>query len=103
MSRFAALPSSEAELLGVARALGAAGVGALGADERCLLGVARPASPELVRLFSRAIRGGDDPLGDAFCRLRASAVRRSLGATYTFAAIVAAMIGWSERHEPERV
>jgi len=57
----------------------------------------------MVREFLEAIGGGGDPLGDAFCRLRAPAERRTLGATYTPEKLVDAMIAWAKRQEPERV
>jgi adenine-specific DNA-methyltransferase len=51
------------------------------------------------------IRGGADPLGDAFCRLRPPAVRRSAGAVYTPPDIVDAMASWAadEHVQPARV
>lgn len=103
MSRAAVDPKSEKELAAVARALGAARVGPLSALERRLLERTGAASREVVRRFGEAIRRGDDPLGDAFSRLRAPAVRRALGATYTPAPLVDAMIAWARRHDAERV
>ncbi|MEQ8787529.1 MAG: N-6 DNA methylase [Pirellulaceae bacterium] len=50
----------------------------------------------------RAIRAGDDPLGEAFCRLRTPAERREQGATYTPAAIVRAMVDWASEDGPPR-
>lgn len=71
-----------------AEVAGSAGVG--GADEIA----------ELVGL----IRAGDDPLGDAFIRLRPREQRRLLGATYTPEGIVSAMVGWAAgRARPARV
>lgn len=51
------------------------------------------------------IRDGGDPLGDWFCGLRTVEHRRSSGATYTPAAIVAAMVSWAEHqpHKPSRI
>lgn len=43
----------------------------------------------------RAIAAGSDPLGDAFLRLRAAAVRRADGAVYTPPVIVTAMLDWT--------
>jgi hypothetical protein len=94
---------SEEELAGVARALGAARAGTLSRGERDVLARARTVPPGVVREFSRAIAAGDDPLGDALCGLRSPAARRPLGATYTPAGIVEAMVGWAKRREPERV
>jgi hypothetical protein len=42
--------------------------------------------------LKRHIEKGNDPLGDALCRLRGAAVRRENGATYTPPAIVRAMV-----------
>ena len=52
----------------------------------------------------RAIAGGDDPLGDAFCRLRPAGTRRQQGAVYTPRPIVESMIAWAAREgTPSRV
>ena len=51
-----------------------------------------------------AIRGGSDPLGDAFLALRSPARRRGTGAVYTPMPIVAAMLDWlGARAEPRRL
>lgn len=51
-----------------------------------------------------AIRQGDDPLGDAFVRLRSPKQRRPLGAVYTPQGIVEAMVGWiAAKERPARV
>ena len=52
-------------------------------------------SPELLSNLRRGIARGDDPLGDAFCRLRTPEARRGHGAVYTPAPIVEAMIRWA--------
>ena len=50
------------------------------------------------------IRAGEDPLGDAFMRLRSPDQRRPLGATYTPPEIVSSMVAWvAERSRPARV
>lgn len=50
------------------------------------------------------IRAGQDPLGDAFMRLRPPDQRRPLGATYTPSEIVSSMVAWVvERSRPARV
>ena len=54
---------------------------------------------ELVAL----IRAGGDPLGEALMWLRPPDRRRSLGATYTPAEIVSAMVGWVAGRMPDRV
>jgi hypothetical protein len=57
-----------------------------------------------VRSARHLIRQGDDPLGAIFSSLRAPAMRRMQGATYTPPAIVASMIGWAAGvAEPARV
>jgi len=94
---------SEEELLGIARALGAARVGPISAGERRLLARACPASSDVTRRFEDEIQKERDPLGEAFCGLRSPVLRRGLGATYTPDPLVAAMMAWSTRHEPERV
>ena len=42
-----------------------------------------------------ALDAGRDPLGEAFTRLRTAAARRPLGATYTPAPLVDAMVAWA--------
>lgn len=80
---------TEAELTAAARAL-AGPPGRWSADLRAL---------------AAAIRAGEDPLGDAFLRLRAAEQRRAQGATYTPPDIVAAMADWAARQKtvPVRV
>ncbi|MCM3555593.1 methyltransferase [Janibacter melonis] len=59
---------------------------------------------ELRRSLSRAIRAGEDPLGDAFCAIQSPDERRPLGQTYTPAAVIRAMSGWATDHgKPARV
>ncbi len=41
------------------------------------------------------IRAGQDPLGEAFCRIRSPEMRRPLGQTYTPEAIVNSMVEWA--------
>ncbi|HEX6765701.1 MAG TPA: N-6 DNA methylase [Polyangiaceae bacterium] len=96
-------PNSERELVGIAQALGALRVGPVSRGEKRLLATARSASPDVIREFVEVIRRGGDPLGEAFCRLRAPAERRPLGATYTPQPIIDAMIASTRRHEPARV
>jgi adenine-specific DNA-methyltransferase len=103
MSHAQSDPKSEKELAAVARALGASRVGPLSNAERRLLAPTRALPRHVVHGFVDAIRSGDDPLGDAFCSLRAPVLRRALGATYTPAPLVSAMLAWAGRHEPERV
>jgi len=51
----------------------------------------------------RDIRAGGDPLGEAFCALRAAAARRADGAFYTPLPIVRSMVAWTLDHDPARV
>jgi len=50
-----------------------------------------------------AIAAGADPLGDAFCHIRAAVERRAAGAFYTPPAMVDAMVRWVLEREPARV
>lgn len=52
-----------------------------------------------------AIRAGEDPLGEAFCRIRSPQQRRGHGATYTPKPIVDAMIAWAAETDrvPQRI
>ena len=50
-----------------------------------------------------SIRRGQDPLGDAFCQSRPAVQRRNNGATFTPAAIVAAMVDAFADCNPQRV
>jgi len=86
---------SEAELLGVAGELGAARVAGMAPAERRLLARAVAPSPATLRVVRQAIEVGEDPLGEAFSRLRPAVERRSQGATYTPAPIVRAMLAWA--------
>jgi adenine-specific DNA-methyltransferase len=42
-----------------------------------------------------AITSGLDPLGEAYCRIRSSVERRSLGQAYTPPEIISSMVGWA--------
>ena len=47
---------------------------------------------------------GEDPLGEAFCKIRSTVERRTRGATYTPRGIVRSMVDWAAGHAiPERV
>ncbi len=93
----------ERELLGAALALGATAVPGWSAAERRLAARASRPSAAITRALRSAIAAGEDPLGDAFCCLRAAADRRALGATYTPPAVVAAMVDWGAAPVPRRV
>lgn len=97
--------ATEGELVASALALGAAEVGSLHPAEASLArNPAAGPSPQLVRVLRSMIASGADPLGTAFCRIRSARQRRDLGATYTPASIIAAMVGWAaDQGEPDRV
>ncbi len=60
--------------------------------------------PSRVAGLAELVRGGDDPLGEAFARVRPAPQRRLLGATYTPPEIVSAMVAWiAAHHRPSRV
>ncbi|MCR6662644.1 MAG: methyltransferase [Luteimonas sp.] len=73
--------------------------------EQALANGVRPlAEPELVKRARGYIKQGLDPLGGAFLRLRAPAVRRNLGAVYTPDPIIRSMLNWSaDQGTPARV
>ena len=84
--------------------LGAAKVAGWSPEEEALATHASAIGSDVVEWATASIKLGEDPLGDAFCRLRASAVRRAQGATYTPRRIVDAMLGWAaSRGKPNRV
>jgi SAM-dependent methyltransferase len=96
------LLSTEQDLAAVALALGAEPVRHASFAEALARSRAMPrrALGELVE----RVRAGEDPLGDAFCRLRSPAERRRQGAVYTPGAIVQAMVAWAAAAgEPGRV
>jgi len=77
----------------------------LSAAERQLVPRARTVSTGTLKAIRDAIRAGDDPLGEAFCRLRSPAERRNQGATYTPKSIIDAMIAWAAETDtvPQRI
>lgn len=91
------------ELVSACRALGAEDVAGLSIAEKELSEATRP-SKTVVAALKSAIRGGADPLGDAFCLIRSAEDRRPQGQTYTPDVIVAAMLAWSKSQPtPARV
>jgi hypothetical protein len=94
---------SERELAGLARALARALWTGLSAEERALVEEAVPAPAGFVARVRRAIERGQDPLGEAFCRLRSPARRRPSGAVYTPSEIVTAMVERASQDDPARV
>lgn len=96
--------SDETMLVAVARDLGAETVGPLSTAERELLRRAPRVSGGITSAARDAIRNGDDPLGDAFCRIRSAEERREDGAVYTPPIIVRAMLDWAESlRTPDRI
>lgn len=89
---------TEADLVAVALALGAAHAGgALSKAEKVLAQSAAdtPVDARVVAEIRGRIAAGGDPLGDAFSALRSPDVRRENGATYTPAPIVQTMVDWA--------
>jgi hypothetical protein len=96
--------SSEVALAGAAMSLGAADIVGFSAAERALAKSAAALSKNEVAALRARIRGGEDPLGEAFSTIRSAAIRREAGATYTPAGIVKAMMAWAEQQpKPDRV
>ncbi len=94
------------KLLGAAVALDAETVPGISQPEIDLLRSIEPIQPKRseLRALRKALREGEDPLGDEFCRLFGSSDRRDKGAVYTPKAIVDAMVHWaSEGASPERI
>jgi adenine-specific DNA-methyltransferase len=54
-------------------------------------------SPRLRSWLRAGIGAGEDPLGQAFCRIRPPKLRRGAGQTFTPAAVVDSMISWAGR------
>lgn len=95
---------TEASLLSVALALGAADVAGWSPAEKTLAKGATKADTKLVLRLRSRIAAGEDPLGEVFTMLRTPEERRDLGATYTPRDIVKAMLAWArEKPAPTRV
>jgi hypothetical protein len=93
------VPTFEAEeaLAGMAVRLGAAQVAGWSEAEQRLADVASyPTVGEISQVRSQ-ILAGEDPLGEAFCRLRGPAQRRPSGQTFTPGPVVQGMVGWAAR------
>jgi methylase of polypeptide subunit release factors len=86
---------SLAHLLHAAVALGAEEVGGWSDGEVALTASLPSDVPDISGLRER-VEAGQDPLGEAFGRLRSPEQRRPLGQTYTPAPIVNAMVAWAE-------
>src|ERR1700732_2611282 len=55
----------------------------------------RPGCPPDLGEVRDLIQAGQDPLGEAFCRLRGRAERRALGQTFTPPSVIDSMISWA--------
>lgn len=99
-----AIATSLAELARLCVDLGAEAVGELSPAEKALVpATASLTTKELARV-RKAIKRGDDPLGDTYCQLLSPADRRPLGQTYTPASIIAAMTAWAaDQGSPIRI
>lgn len=99
-----ASPWTERELFSLALQLGAADVKGWSTEEKTLAKNVVPIDRKVVAAIRERIRAGEDPLGELFAELRTPEVRRDLGATYTPAPIVRAMLAWAqEQATPGRV
>jgi SAM-dependent methyltransferase len=93
----------------LAAALGAGQVGGTlsQAEQQWLTRSASSVSKQRAREFlpqiERAIRAGEDPLGEALLALRSAAVRRQTGAIYTPSTLVKPMVKWVAEQRPDRV
>ena len=87
---------AEEALAGAAVRLGAAQVAGWSEAEQRLAAAAYRGEGEIGHVRSR-ILAGEDPLGEAFCRLRGPAQRRPSGQTFTPAPVVRSMVGWAAR------
>lgn len=98
--------AAEAErfLAAAAVALGARRVPRWSAEEEQLARRPAPLPPQLATRLRERIRGGEDPLGEEFCRVRSPKCRRARGATYTPPGIVEAMVERAARDAcPQRI
>jgi hypothetical protein len=94
----------QAELLALAMALGARTVSGWTTQEQALVRELPAMLPLHLAYARETIARGEDPLGEAFCRLFSAEERRPMGATYTPVPIVEAMLQWAEANvAPDRV
>ena len=91
------------QLVAVTLELGALEFSDISKSERTCAKQAVPVSRNRIEDFRAAIAAGEDPLGQAFAVLKAPALRRALGATYTPKAIVSAMTEWVASRDPVRI
>ncbi len=91
------------QIVGIALELGAANDARITAAERALATSAERTNRDTVVKIRDLILRGEDPLGQAFARLKPAAQRRALGATYTPSALVVSMVRWIEAMAPVRI
>lgn len=96
---------SENQLVSVAIRLGAQRIEGWSPEEESAIANLEKVGIGLVAKCKQQILTGDDPLGEALCRLRTPDVRRESGSTYTPIPVVHAMVGWakSSNIKPDRV
>jgi hypothetical protein len=106
-NEFETLFPTEIDLVGGAVALGAGDIQPWSRSELALARGTKnlePLNGRALSMLRDLIRGGFDPLGEAFCALRSPEERRNTGATYTPARIVRSMVEWAaNRKNPGRV
>lgn len=97
--------ASLADLVQACLELGAEAAGALDAEERQLVEQWPNRNRHVLAAdLAERIRGGEDPLGEAYCRLVSPQDRRPLGQTYTPGPVIAAMIDWADDNgSPRRI
>jgi methylase of polypeptide subunit release factors len=94
-------PSTIHDLVRAALALGAGDSNGLAAAEVALIKAAEgEPAPHVVDIKDR-ILAGEDPLGEAFCSIRAAEDRRPLGQIYTPPPVIEAMLAWVEDEAPQ--
>ncbi len=87
--------STETAIVSAAVSLGADTVAGWSRAESKLAKAASPVPKRLLEDLRQHIHAGEDPLGEAFCRIRRPSQRRQQGATFTPQKIVDAMVNWS--------
>jgi len=103
---FEAIFPSEKTLAAAALELGAGDLGPLSTQESILARAAAHNGPprKTVATIRELIQEGYDPLGEAFCALRAPDERRNKGAIYTPLPIVRTMVDWAkDQPAPDRI
>jgi hypothetical protein len=86
---------SEQKLVEIAISLGASKVAGWSAAEEKLARGAKSVPDATLTDVRARIEAGEDPLGEAFCRLRPATERRARGATFTPPMIVDSMVQWA--------